>query len=307
MIRNNLSCIDLDQPSLEGFSKFISFWLYRDEKITFVVDPGPLSTITRLLEELSHRDVEELDYILLTHIHIDHAGGTGELLQHYPAARVICHPEGINHLINPEKLWHGSQKVLGKLAEAYGEIKPVPADRLSFEDEIGATGIRSFLTPGHAQHHCCYLVADLLFGGEVAGVHYPLANGIYMRPATPPKFILEIALNSLQKMVDLQPRALVIAHYGLVEPATDYLKISQKQLKLWVKGVYQTGYYKGYCSRQDIIDWLLTNDPYLIPQQLDQDIQQRENYFLDNSLRGMSDFVGKLTDEERSNLINHLL
>ena len=81
MIPNKLSCIDLDQPSLEGFRKFISCWLYQDETLTFVVDPGPLSTIPKLLAELQAKQVENLDYILLTHIHIDHAGGTGEFLK----------------------------------------------------------------------------------------------------------------------------------------------------------------------------------------------------------------------------------
>lgn len=108
-----LTCIDLDQPSLEGFRQFISCWLYQDEKLCFVVDPGPLSTIPVLLKELQKQQVKSLDYILLTHIHIDHAGGTGELLRTFPQTKVICHPNGIKHLIAPEKLWAGSKKFSG--------------------------------------------------------------------------------------------------------------------------------------------------------------------------------------------------
>lgn len=289
----NLHCIDLDQPALEGFRKFISCWLYKSEQFSFVVDPGPLSTIPLLLKELQHQQVEKLDYILLTHIHIDHAGGTGELLKKYPAAQVICHPKGIKHLLDPTHLWQGSKQVLGELAEAYGEIIPVPAANISDQEAIGATSIRTFETPGHAQHHCCYLFDDLLFGGEVAGVHFPLAKGIYMRPATPPKFILEVALDSVQKMIDLQPRYLVIAHYGLVEPAVKYLEISMKQLKLWVKGVRQHADLSEEVFKDRIIDWLLRNDPnYRLINCLDKDIQVRENYFFDNSLRGMRGYIG---------------
>ncbi|NPA25310.1 MAG: MBL fold metallo-hydrolase, partial [Deltaproteobacteria bacterium] len=122
----NLTCIDLDEPRLQGFVKFISAWVYKSEELTFLVDPGPLSTIPHLLGELEKMGVARLDYILLTHIHIDHAGGTGELLKSFPEAQVICHPQGIKHLVNPEKLWQGSLKVLGHVAEIYGEIIPVP-------------------------------------------------------------------------------------------------------------------------------------------------------------------------------------
>lgn len=305
MNRDKLTCIDLDQPSLEGFRQFISCWLYHDNKHAFIVDPGPLSTIPRLLEELQTQQVETLDYILLTHIHIDHAGGTGELLKHYPQAKVICHPQGRKHLIAPEKLWQGSKKVLGKLADTYGEIIPVPEANIEVAEQIGTTGIRSFLTPGHAQHHCCYLFDDLLFGGEVTGVHSRVADGIYMRPATPPKFILEIALDSVQRMIDLQPRYLVIAHYGLVEPAVEYLKIGRKQLMLWVKAAAKHIDLEKENCKKETIDWLLNNDlNFQNINQLDEDIRARELHFLDNSLRGINDYVANLSETARGQLIN---
>lgn len=296
MIRDKLTCVDLAQPSLEGFRKFISCWLYHSRDLCFLVDPGPLTTIPLLLQELQRQQVETLDYILLTHIHIDHAGGTGELLKHYPKAKVICHPKGIRHMVEPEKLWQGSKKVLGKLADAYGEIVPIPESHIGYEEQLGNSGLRCFQTPGHAQHHCCYLLDNLLFGGEVAGVHYPLDQGIYMRPATPPKFILEVALESIQQMIDLAPRYLVIAHFGLVEPAVDYLKIAREQLKLWVKGVQKFADLPEDRFRSEMVSWLHENDPhYHLIELLELDIQERENYFLDNSLRGMREYVINLT------------
>ncbi len=269
-----LTCIDLDQPGLEGFRKFISCWLCRGDNATFVVDPGPLSTIPRLLETLRSQGVERIDYILLTHIHIDHAGGAGALLEEFPEARVICHPEGIRHMVDPEKLWQGSLQVLGAMAEAYGPIVPVPAEKILFEEEIGATGIRAFLTPGHAPHHLCFLIEDLLFAGEVAGVHCEVSEGIYMRPATPPRFIQKVAIDSVERMIALGPRHLVIAHYGLVEPALEYLKIGRRQLLLWVRGVAATP----------------------------PDIYARERYFLGNTLRGMAGYYDSLSPGEQQDL-----
>lgn len=300
MNRANLVCIDLDQPTLEGFRKFIGAWLYRRDGCTLLVDPGPLSTIPRLLGELRRYGVERLDYILLTHIHIDHAGGAGALLREFPGARAICHPEGIRHLVAPEKLWQGSRKVLGRLAEAYGEIVPVPAERIGFEEEIGASGVRAFLTPGHAQHHCCYLLDDLLFGGEVAGVRSEVKDGIYMRPATPPRFLLEVALDSLDRMIALAPRRMVFAHYGLIEDALEHLQVGRRQLLLWVRGVAATAAVPEHGREEALLAWLMEKDEIFRNfSQLPPDIQARERYFLGNTLRGMSEYVEGLSAQER--------
>ncbi len=301
----NLLCIDLDQPGLEGFRQFISAWLYREERFSLLVDPGPLSTIPHLINELRRHQIERLDYILLTHIHIDHAGGTGALLREFPEARVICHPEGIRHLVLPEKLWQGSQKVLGKLSEMYGEIFPVPADRIAFEKEIGKTGVRAFLTPGHARHHCCYLIDDLLFAGEVAGVRSEVSQGIYMRPATPPRFLLQVALDSLDRMIALAPRRMVFAHYGLTDAALEHLQIGHSQLLLWVRGVVETASVEPSQREERLSAWIMEHDEiYRNHVQLPPDIRARERYFLGNTLQGMIEYVDGLTEEERRKILD---
>jgi glyoxylase-like metal-dependent hydrolase (beta-lactamase superfamily II) len=305
MNRCNPSCIDLDQPTLEGFRKFISAWLYRGDGFTLLVDPGPLSTIPYLLRELRRRGVQRIDYVLLTHIHIDHAGGTGALLREFPEAQVICHPEGIRHLIAPEKLWQGSRKMLGALAEAYGEIVPVPQEKIGFAEEIGATDGRAFLTPGHAQHHCCYLLGDLLFAGEVAGVRSEVPEGIYMRPATPPRFLPEVALDSIDRMIALTPRRMVFAHYGLVDNALEHLQIGRRQLILWVQGVAATTAVPESRREEVFLTWLLEQDEvYRNIEQLPPDIYARERIFLGNTLRGMLEYVEGLTDRERQSLLD---
>lgn len=299
----NLFCIDLNQPSLPGFSRFISSWCWQSAGYRLLIDPGPLSTIPHLLQELCRAGVDHLDYILLTHIHIDHAGGTGELLKHYPAAQVICHPEGIRHMIDPEKLWQGSLKVLGKTAEAYGKIIPIPQEKISYLEQIDSTGIRSYKTPGHAQHHCCYLADDLLFAGEVAGVRSEVSRGIYMRPATPPRFILEVALNSIERMITLAPQRMIFGHYGMVDDAVTHLEIAKQQLRLWVKGAVAMGHLEGESRVQAFYDWLLARDEnYALISQLPADQLQREREFLGNSLRGMAEYVAGLSEAERRKL-----
>lgn len=301
---DNLICIDLDQPTMVGFRRFISSWLYRGDDFTLVVDPGPLSTIPRLVDTLRESGVKRLDYVLLTHIHIDHAGGAGALLEEFPDAAVICHPDGIRHMTAPEKLWEGSRKVLGALAETYGEIVPIPAERIRFEETVGSTGIRSFLTPGHAQHHCCYLLDDLLFGGEVAGVRCDVPEGIFMRPATPPRFILEVALDSIDRMIALAPQRMVFAHYGLVDNALDHLHHARRQLLLWVRGVASIADADEPQREEALIAWLMEHDAqYRNVTQLPPDIRARERYFFGNTLRGMSEYVGGLADVERQELL----
>jgi len=297
---NKLVCIDLDQPAMEGFRKFISSWLCVTDSCSVVVDPGPLSTIPFLLEELRRRGVSRLDYILLTHIHIDHAGGTGALLREFPGAMVICHPDGIRHLIEPEKLWQGSQKVLGGLAELYGEIVPVPGESILFSEEIGEGEIRAFLTPGHAQHHCCYLVDDLLFAGEVAGVRFPLDGAIFIRPATPPRFILEVALDSLDRMIALGPKRMVFAHYGMVESGLQHLRIAREQLLLWVRCVADVAAAGVADFEEALVSRLMEADPhYRSVTLLPPDIRARERYFLGNTLKGMAEYVAALPEEGR--------
>lgn len=300
-----LACIDLDQPQLEGFRRFISSWLCITDSCTAVVDPGPLSTIPHLVAELRRHGVSRIDYILLTHIHIDHAGGTGALVREFPEAMVICHPDGIRHLIEPAKLWQGSQQVLGNLAEVYGEIVAIPAESILFSDELGNGEIRAYLTPGHAQHHCCYLVDDLLFGGEVAGVRCELpGDAIFIRPATPPRFILEVALNSLDRMIALEPKRLVFAHYGLVETAGQHLTIAREQLLLWVRTMAAVAAAGAENLEEATIDRLRERDPYyrnvsLLPA----DIAARERYFFGNTLKGMTDYVNALPEEGRRALL----
>ena len=188
---------------------------------------------------------------------------------------------------------------MGNLAEVYGPIIPVPAASIGFEEYPGESGIRCFLTPGHAQHHLCFLFQDLLFGGEVAGVRNDEVDGIYMRPATPPRFILQVALDSIDRMIALQPRYLVIAHYGLAEPALTYLNIARRQLLLWVEGIAATAKMAANEREAAFFAWLMERDEVFSNfERLPKDIQNRERYFFGNTMRGMIEYVESLQNQE---------
>jgi len=289
MNHSNLFLINLDQE-IEGFRDFIGAWLYRDEAVTFLVDPGPASSIDRLKNALDKMGVDEIDHILLTHIHIDHAGGTGKLLGYFPDAGIVCHPRGIKHMIDPVKLWEGSLKVLGDVARAYGEIVPVPRDSICFREtiETGSDVIEAIETPGHAVHHLSYLFKEYLFAGEAAGVQQLLPDKIYTRPATPPGFDLEIWLTSLKKVMVRKPGIVCYGHYGLNNDALTALSAAGKQLPLWTEVIKEQ---PGEVEER-LIERLMEKDkPFSNYRHLETDIKKREDYFIRNSIRGIREYL----------------
>jgi len=296
----NLYLVDLDQPS-EGFRRFISSWIFINGNCTFVIDPGPRSSVSTLLTALTACGITKIDYILLTHIHIDHAGGAGLLLKHYPEAQVICHPDGVRHMIDPEKLWKESGKVLGALAEMYGEIEPVPEKNIDYRAYItgGTIPIRALETPGHNAHHLCYRAGDILFAGEAAGVSYPLKEGLYLRPATPPVFDYENYRNSLKKLASLDVSHICFAHYGCRHDTGNVLNTALRQIDTWYAGVKKHYSPENEVSRTDIFREILKSDNGMMYfHSLPGDVQNREHYFARNSIRGIEDYLTRNKDNK---------
>ena len=162
-ITPNFHDIQLDLKGT-NFTSTLSSWVYKDDNLCFLLDTGPMSSLDSLKFALNKIGIikNDLQYIFLSHIHMDHAGGVGELIKLYPNAQVVCHPKGIKHLINPEKLYEGSIKVLGEVAKLYGKITPVPEERLTFQEYFGEGKIKVIDTSGHAPHHLSYLLDQIL-------------------------------------------------------------------------------------------------------------------------------------------------
>lgn len=275
-------------PDRPGFEDFLSAWLVLGPPVC-VVDPGPASTAEQLLAALAAHGVTGIDFLLLTHIHLDHAGGVGRIARSFPEARVVCHPKAVAHLADPTRLWEGSRKVLGSLADAYGPVEAVPAARLLAADRLAEEGITPLLTPGHAPHHVSFALGDLLFAGEACGVVYDLGDrGLYMRPATPPVFDLGQALASLERLIARRPGRMVVGHSGLYPDGASLLSRHRLQLCDWERRI------AGLAGRaiEEIAGELLARDPLLAAfSALPAAAQERERYFLKNSLDGFLGWI----------------
>jgi len=287
---DELFLIDLPQ-NVDGFEKFISAWFFVDNlgrKI--LVETGPASTIPVLVAELS-KLTDSLDYILLTHIHLDHSGGLGHLLQKYDRAKTLVSPKGRKHLISPERIWNASISNIGSIAELYGSPLPVSSDALLNEGE-GIEGVEVFDTPGHAPHHISFRIPfksnHLLFAGEAAGMTYPDTGGLYLRPTTPPKFDAKAALSSLDLLsrVTTTDDYLCFAHFGLYKNARQIINYAKEQLLLWIKNV--ADWREIVMEKERMVELLLSIDPLLADfKKLPEKIQSRELIFIENSLQGV--------------------
>jgi glyoxylase-like metal-dependent hydrolase (beta-lactamase superfamily II) len=224
----------------EGFENFSASYVIKGSRVA-IIETGPRLTVENLLAGLKEIGVkrEEVDYVAVTHIHIDHAGGAGTLLPHLPNAQLLVHEKGAPHLINPEKLWVSSLQVLGSIAEMYGEFEPVPEERILIAKEgmvldLGrGIDLKVSEMPGHASHELGFYEkkSNGVFPGDAAGIYLNKFDMVIIN--TPPPFHLELALSSLQKLIQMKPRWLYYSHFGPADDAVKRLENYAARLKLW--------------------------------------------------------------------------
>ncbi len=277
-------------PPIEGFDDFISVWLYNGSP-SFIVDVGPAVTVSQLLTALEDLGVHGLDYVFLTHVHIDHAGGVSDFSAVFPETPVICHPAGIPYLIDPSILWEGSVKTLGNIAYAYEPIKPVLSDRLVNAEDFSPHSVVPILTPGHSPHHVSYQFQEYLFAGEAGGVFTPETG--YLRPATPPRFFLETSVQSVDRLIERDSRFICYSHFGMSPNCREMLKKSRNQLFRWERIIgEEIGKYDQDDFLTNCMNRLLQEDPLLSGfSELNPEKRERERYFLKNSIRGFSSAI----------------
>ncbi len=279
-----------------GFNPFFGSWVCRDD-LNLLVDVGPANSADRLIQSLSLLHLTRVDYILITHIHLDHAGALARLLEEYPMARAVCHADAIRHLVNPERLWAGSLKILGDVARAYGPPRPVPREKLIPHTGVNLKELKVIETPGHAIHHLTYSYQERLYAGEAAGNYLNLDGLDYLRPATPPRFFLDVFLKSLDVLSDLKDQPIRYAHFGKARSSHAMLSRFRDQLLHWEEiigeSVRQGGSSEATIKRS--IDLLLENDPNLAAfHSMNSDVQARERMFMSNSIKG---FIGFFNDK----------
>ena len=223
-----------------GFENFSASYVIKGKRAA-IVETGPRLTVENLLAGLKETGIkrDEVDYVVVTHIHIDHAGGAGTLLPHLPNARLLVHERGVRHLVNPEKLWISSLQVLGDIAEMYGEFQPVPEERAVIAKEgmvvdLGeGVDLEVLEMPGHASHELSFFEKNSqgVFPGDAAGIYLNKFDVII--PTTPPPFNLEMALSSLRRLIKTKPRLLYYSHFGPADDAVKKLETYVARLTLW--------------------------------------------------------------------------
>lgn len=224
---HGISAIDTDyvRPRLDA-----SHLIVRDGRAAFV-DTGTSLSVPRLLEALVEKDLSpaDVDYVFLTHVHLDHAGGAGELMRHLPNAKALVHPRGAAHLADPTKLIAGTKVVYGEaeFRRLYGAIPPIPVEQIIEVPDgllvnLGASELLLIHTPGHALHHYCIVDLDSgsVFTGDTFGISYKVfdtAKGPFVFPAsTPVHFDPDQAHASLDRIMSFEPDAAFLTHYSRV-------------------------------------------------------------------------------------------
>ena len=289
-------------PPISGFQDFVGAWLVDGPDAVYLVDVGPAATVDQLVDALAALNVGRLDFICLTHIHLDHAGAIGHLVKQYPTAPVVCHPKGVPHIVDPERLWQGTVKTLGATGRAYGRMLPVDPTRIATGRQLASAPFQLIDTPGHSPHHFAIAATGCMFAGEAGGVCLPLPSGdFYLRPATPPRFFLETSLASIDRLLAASPDVLCYGHFGMQPDGTSMLAKHREQLLFW-KATLAAEAAGGGMSSADFaerwVDLLLAADPLLHGfSQLSPAIQARERGFLLNSVKG---FAGYLASRERN-------
>jgi glyoxylase-like metal-dependent hydrolase (beta-lactamase superfamily II) len=214
-----------DRPCLVETGTAPSAPVVRDALAGLGIGPGDLATV------------------VVTHIHLDHAGGAGDIAAMFPAAQIVVHRRGARHLADPSRLMASARMVYGDaLDRLFGELAPVPAGRIVALDDTGTIDLGggrrldSHYSPGHAKHHVGLVDSETgdLYVGDAAGVYLPDTGDV--RPATPPPdFDLETALASVRGFAALQPSRLLFSHYGPVDRVDEILDRSAEEIIVWVE------------------------------------------------------------------------
>lgn len=232
----------LDLRFLNEASSIASFLIETSEGL-ILIESGPETTFDALINEINKRgfDWKDIQHLLLTHIHFDHAGAAWKFARN--GTKVHVHPAGLPHLQNPEKLWNSAAMIYGDdMDRLWGKMEPIDSGLLIPADEggtivLGDAEFKVHYTPGHAVHHNAYQLGDIIFTGDVAGVK--IGNGPVVPPCPPPDIHVELWLQSIQKLRNLQPEALYLTHFGRVENPQQHLSELELILDDWASWMKQ--------------------------------------------------------------------
>jgi len=225
-----------------GLNNFTSVYLIKGEK-SAIIDSGANVSAPFILNGMKKYgfDPNNISYIIITHIHLDHGGGAGTLIKEMPKAKVVVHGNGAMHMIDPSKLVNSSKRVFGdRIDEWYGDVLPIREDRIiPIKDgetiDLGKGQVLSMIdSPGHANHHICVYSEKekVLFTGDAAGVYIPNAE-VVIPTTPPPEFDPDININTIKGFLGLDLKRLLFSHFGSVRRVSETLNSSIDWLLKW--------------------------------------------------------------------------
>ncbi len=224
-----------------GLREFVAAYLLVDEKIA-LIDTGYASSLNVILSDIRRIGLEPsgLDYIVVTHVHLDHAGAAGSLVKKATNVKVLAHPKSVKHLINPARLVSSVEEVYGQIAAAsFGKTEPIPPERISGVEDgvcipLGNMRLRFVHTQGHAPHHLCVYEETnaLLFTGDSVSGTYP-DFPVFVPPSVPPSFDFLGSVNDLRRLMELEPRLLMTSHFGVRQASRSILEKEIFLLNWW--------------------------------------------------------------------------
>lgn len=220
----------------QGFAEITAAYLLEAPSGLILIETGPGSTLKTLLSQIGQLGFqpEQIKHLLVTHIHLDHAGAAGWWAQQ--GTQIYVHHFGVRHLIQPEKLLASAKRIYGnKMDTLWGEMLPAPAEKVTelFDNdvlEIAGVRIKALETPGHARHHHVFEIGDIAFTGDAAAVSLP-GSGFIDLPAPPPEFDLEVWEATLDRLLAQNYRHIYPTHFGLTENVEEHLRGVKKLVR----------------------------------------------------------------------------
>ncbi|WPP52142.1 MBL fold metallo-hydrolase [Catalinimonas niigatensis] len=233
-----------------GIDRAIAAFLVETSEGPVLIESGPYTTYSRLTDQIKNAGYAPADiqHVLLTHIHFDHAGAAWAFAEQ--GAKIYVHPFGAKHLAQPEKLWNSAKRIYqDDMERLWGDMQPIPDEQvISVEHgeviKLGDATFKAWHTPGHAVHHIAWQFKDVVFTGDVAGVRVHPEDQLVEPPCPPPDINIEDWLDSIKKMRELKPKALYLTHFGKVEDIDwhlDELEIRLMEWSNWIKVKMELG------------------------------------------------------------------
>jgi glyoxylase-like metal-dependent hydrolase (beta-lactamase superfamily II) len=218
-----------------GHERVIGAYLLDTPEGPALFDCGPSTCVPVLKERLGERGLQlrDLRHLLLSHIHLDHAGAAGVLVREHPELQVHVSPVGAPHLVDPARLEQSARRLYGdEFNTLWGELAPVP-ERNVRETGDRVLGLDCFPSPGHASHHVCYLGGDgTLYAGDAAGVRIQPSRFV-LPPTPPPEFDLAAWESTLDKIERTAPERLALIHFGVADDPPEHLAELRRRLRAW--------------------------------------------------------------------------